>query len=126
MLEKNEKPAILIVEDEPLIRMTAVDFVEDAGFNAIEACNADEALALLHEHDDVCVLFTDVDMPGSMNGLQLANLVSKHWPPIGIVIVSGHRRATAKQMPEGGLFFPKPYDIDKVTEALKSIADQAA
>ena len=61
MRDTSEKPAILIVEDEPLIRMTAVDFVEDAGFKAIEACNADEALALLHQHDNVCVLFTDVD-----------------------------------------------------------------
>ncbi|NTF10695.1 response regulator [Agrobacterium rubi] len=123
MAQADCRPAVLIVEDEPLIRMNAVDFAEDAGLRAIEASNADEALAQLDQNDDISILFTDVDMPGSMNGFQLAEVVAQNWPPIGIIIVSGYRRATSGDLPEGGVFFPKPYDIEKVTAALKRIAE---
>ncbi len=114
-------PAILIVEDEPLIRMSAVDLVEDAGFRAIEASNAEEALQKLNMSSDIGILFTDIDMPGAMDGVDLANFVSKTWPAIGIVVVSGYRRATMKQMPSGGLFFSKPYDFSAISDALRDL-----
>lgn len=124
MTDNNEKsPAILIVEDEPLIRMNAVDLVEDAGFVAIEAANADEALEKLQQHDEICVLFTDIDMPGSMNGLFLANLVHTNWPPIKIIVVSGHLNARETDLPTGGLFFSKPYDINKISSVLQKLVD---
>ncbi|RYG97494.1 MAG: response regulator [Alphaproteobacteria bacterium] len=69
------------------------------------------------------ILFTDMYMPGSMNGFQLAEVVARNWPPIGIVVISGYGRATSSDLPEGGVFFPKPYDIEKVTAVLKRIAE---
>src|ERR1700694_5339722 len=82
-------PKVLVVEDEMMLRMRAVDIVEDAGFTAIEAVNADEALAILESRSDVDLLFTDIQMPGSMDGLRLAHAVHQRWPSIKIILVSG-------------------------------------
>lgn len=117
----NTSPTILIVEDEPLIRMSAVDLVEDAGYRALEASNAEEALQQLNATSDIGIVFTDIDMPGTMDGVDLANIVSMTWPTIGIVVVSGYRRATMKQMPKGGLFFSKPYDFCAISDALRNL-----
>ena len=81
--------AVLIVEDEPILRLHAVDLVEEAGFTAIEAKSADEAIAILESRSDIMLLFTDVHMPGSLDGLKLAHAVRDRWPPIKIVVVSG-------------------------------------
>ncbi|MCD6070007.1 MAG: response regulator receiver protein, partial [Microvirga sp.] len=82
-------PVILLVEDEPLVRMAAADDLQDAGFHVLEAANADVALAVLEScSDDVQVLFTDIDMPGSMNGLALAESVQQRWPHISLLISS--------------------------------------
>ncbi|TCR63457.1 response regulator [Bosea sp. BK604] len=84
------KLVVLVVEDQPLLRMDAVDFIEDAGFDTIEAGhNADEAIAILKTRDDVAILFTDIEMPGSMNGVKLAHAVRLGWPLVIIVVVSG-------------------------------------
>ncbi|QDG94418.1 response regulator (plasmid) [Rhizobium sp. NIBRBAC000502774] len=117
---------MLIVEDEPLIRLCAVDLVEDAGFEAIEASTADEALSRLTSSPNIDVLFTDIDMPGSINGLELATIVKRDWPSIGIIVVSGYRRANADQIPEGGLFFAKPYDFGSVASAIRQLAQSSA
>src|SRR6185295_18919869 len=82
-------PTVLIVEDEMMLRMRAVDIVEDAGFTPIEAVNADEALAILESRSDIVLLFTDIQMPGSMDGLKLAQAVHDRWPSIKIILVSG-------------------------------------
>src|SRR3982075_3368543 len=82
-------PTVLIVEDEMMLRMRAVDIVEDAGFTPLEAVNADDALALLESRSDIELLFTDIQMPGSMNGLKLAHAVHERWPAIKIILVSG-------------------------------------
>ena len=113
---------ILIVEDEPLVRMIAVDLVEEAGFEAIEASDADEAIALLEQVSDIRILMTDIDMPGSMNGLKLAAAVRDRWPPIKIVMVSGKQRPLMSEMPEQSLFFSKPYDIRKMADTLTKMA----
>ena len=91
--------AVLVVEDEPLLRMHAVDIVEDAGFVAIEARDADEAIAILEKRADVTLLFTDIQMPGSMDGLKLAHAVRDRWPPIKIVVVSGQMQLTQNDLP---------------------------
>ena len=83
------KPTVLVVEDEMLLRMRAVDIVEDAGFTSLEAVNADDALALLESRSDIDLLFTDIQMPGTMNGLKLAHAVHERWPAIKIILVSG-------------------------------------
>ncbi len=116
------KPAVLVVEDEPLLRMMAVDLVEDAGFEALEAANADEAIKILECRSDIRVIFTDIDMPGSMDGLLLAAAVRDRWPPIQIILTSGHVHISEVELPLGGLFFSKPYDHLQVTRALQTMA----
>ena len=82
-------PNVLIVEDEMMLRMRAVDIVEDAGFRSVEAVNADEAMSILESRSDISLLFTDIQMPGSMDGLKLAHAVHNRWPDIKIILVSG-------------------------------------
>ena len=96
-------PVVLVVEDEPLLRMLAVEVVEEAGFIAIEARDADEAVVLLESRSDITLLFTDINMPGSMDGLKLAHAVRNRWPPIKILVVSGKQslqplRASVEQL----------------------------
>jgi len=112
------KIVILVVEDEPMQRMMAVDLVEEAGFDVVEASNADEALIILEERSDIRIVFTDVDMPGSLDGLKLAAVIRDRWPPIEIVITSGKAAGRDGDLPERGVFFPKPYDRDRVAEKL--------
>lgn len=109
---------VLVVEDEPLVRMDAVDIVEEAGFVAIEASNADEAIRILETNPDIRIIFTDIDMPGSMDGIKLAFAVRDRWPPVVIMIVSGHHRPLAADMPENARFFSKPYGHAAIRSAL--------
>src|SRR5450755_289159 len=103
-------PKVLVVEDEILLRMRAVDIVEDAGFTPIEAVNADEAVAILESRSDIVLLFTDIQMPGSMDGLGLARSVRDRWPPIKIILVSGQVTPTAIEIPADSRFFGKPLE----------------
>ena len=114
--------AVLIVEDEPLIRIGAVKIIEDAGFEVIEAPSADEAIRILECRGDIRVVFTDIHMPGSMDGLKLAHAVRNRWPPIKIIVTSGRDLITEKDLPEGGRFFAKPYDPIEITGALREWA----
>ena len=84
-----DRPVVLLVEDQPLVRMLAADILEEAGFEVTEAATAPEALNHLERSDDVRVVFTDVDMPGGMNGLELARIVHARWPHIALVVTSG-------------------------------------
>lgn len=111
-----------MVEDDPLLRLDAMDLVEEAGFEAVEAADADRAMAILERDPTIAVLFTDVDMPGSMDGLSLAHLVHLRWPPMGILVTSGHLRVEARTLPENGLFFAKPYRPHLVQEAIARAA----
>lgn len=113
---------VLVVEDEPLLRLMAMDLVEDAGFQVVEAADADEAVAILETRTDIRIVFTDIDMPGSMNGMKLAAAVRDRWPPIEIIIVSGQVRLSEVDLPERSVFFSKPYDWQKVTATLHRIA----
>ncbi|MGF0540539.1 response regulator [Agrobacterium sp. ES01] len=111
---------VLVVEDEPLIRMSAVDLVESAGFSALEAADADEAVRII-ESSDIDIVFTDIDMPGSMDGLELAKWLNENWPSIHIIIASGRHVLCAEELPDRGCFFSKPYDEEKISEALKGM-----
>ncbi|ANY84941.1 response regulator receiver protein (plasmid) [Microvirga ossetica] len=103
-------PLVLVVEDEPLVRMTAVDELEEAGFPVLEAVNADEALRVLEARsDEVQVQFTDVHMPGSMDGMALAEQVHRRWPHILLLISSGRAQPDPDEIPDHGRFLPKPY-----------------
>ena len=83
------RPVVLVVEDEFLIRISAVEIIEDAGFDILQAADADEALEILQVRGDIRVIFTDIHMPGSMDGLRLAHAVRGRWPPIKIIATSG-------------------------------------
>jgi FOG: CheY-like receiver len=114
-------PVVLIVEDEPLLRMLAVEVVEDAGFVAIEACDADQAVILLESRTDISLLFTDINMPGSMDGLKLAHAVRDRWPPIKILLVSGQERLQLSELPSNSCFVGKPYQASALVEELRSM-----
>jgi len=116
------KVVVLIVEDEPLIRMVAVEMVWDAGFEVLEAGNADEAVRVLEARTDIRIVFTDIDMPGSMDGLRLAEAVRGRWPPIEIILTSGHPKGAAGELPERSVFIPKPYNSDQVVSTLRHLA----
>jgi two-component system, response regulator PdtaR len=113
-----KRRVVLIVEDEFLIRMDAVDMVRAAGFDVIEAENADEAILILERRFDITVVFTDVQMPGSMDGLKLAAAIRGRWPPIRIVATSGLRNVGKEDLPSGSRFLSKPYSAAQITGAL--------
>ncbi|OWV72769.1 two-component system response regulator [Rhizobium sp. R339] len=116
------KTKVVVVEDEPLLLMMAVEIVEEAGFEALEARDADEALHLLETVPGIRILLTDIDMPGSMDGLKLARAVRDRWPPVEIIVVSGMKQPDVDELPERGIFFPKPYDGRKLCDALVRMA----
>ena len=115
------RPVVLIVEDEPLIRMDTMEMIERAGFDTLEAADADEAIAILTARPDIHVLFTDIQMPGSMDGLRLAHFVRERWPPIKIIATSAHLRVDGYDLPNGGRFLPKPYAAHEVAAHLRDL-----
>ena len=122
-MEKQRRAVVLVVEDEPLMLIDAVDLVTEAGFEAIGAKNADEAIRILESRDDIRIVFTDVNMPGSMDGIKLAHAVRHRWPPIEIIVTSGLTLANVQELlPERGIFFPKPYTPAQVVSALHRLA----
>ena len=114
--------SVLVVEDEPLLRMDALDFIEQAGFIVFEARGADEAIRMLELHSEIRIVFTDINMPGSMDGLKLAHYVRGRWPPVQLIITSGNMIPRADEMPTGGVFLGKPYRPSQVTERLRAMA----
>lgn len=120
------RPAVLVVEDEPIIRMDAVGMIEDAGFRAYEASSADDGIILLEKHPDIGILFTDIDMPGSMDGVGLTHLVRDRWPTTKILVASGALEKVKASLPHGAQFFPKPYPMQEIVAALYELAQSPA
>jgi len=120
-LSASKRPVVLIVEDELLLRMDAADIIAAAGFEVIEAGNADEAIVILEARSDITVIFTDIQMPGSMDGLKLARAVRGRWPPIKIVATSGLVDVGEKDLPEGGRFLSKPYSPEAIAGVLRAL-----
>ncbi len=120
-MSDNTVPIILVVEDDWLLRSVAVELAEDAGFVAMEAANADEALLILERRADIAVMFTDIDMPGTMDGLKLAHAVRHRWPPIKIIIVSGKTHLNDADLPSETQFFSKPYSVPHMISELRSL-----
>jgi two-component sensor histidine kinase/CheY-like chemotaxis protein len=119
-------PNVLIVEDEMMLRMRAVDIVEDAGFCPVEAVNADEALSILESRSDISLLFTDIQMPGSMDGLKLAHAVHDRWPGIKIILVSGQVNPSDEEKPVDSRFFGKPLSQEKMIAELQAMVGAGA
>lgn len=120
MIPTAKRAVILIVEDELLIRMHAVEMIEET-FDVVEAGNADEAIAILEARLDITVVFTDIQMPGSMDGLKLATAVRDRWPPIKIVATSGHVKVGAGDLPQGSRFLRKPYSPAEIMNTLREL-----
>ena len=116
--------AVLVVEDDPILLMEAMELVEDAGLTAYGARNAEAAIGLLERHIDIRILFSDVEKPGSMDGLKLARAVRDRWPPVTIIMTSGRAKVTADDMPENGMFFAKPYPPTEIIQTLNRIAGE--
>jgi CheY-like chemotaxis protein len=116
---------VLVVEDEMLLRMRAVDMVEDAGYTPVEAVDADEAVAILESRSDIALLFTDIQMPGSMDGLKLAHAVRKRWPPIKIILVSGQLKLANIDIPTDSRFFGKPLEAKKMIAEMQDMIGHA-
>ena len=117
-----ERPVVLVVEDEFLIREYAVEIINEAGFEAIEAANADEAIEILESRGDIRIVFTDINMPGSIDGLRLAHAVRDRWPPIKLIVTSGHMTLPESALPKGGRFFSKPYQTSEIARTLQEFA----
>jgi CheY-like chemotaxis protein len=122
----HSSPVILIVEDELLFRMDSAGMIENAGFEVVQAGNADEAIAILQARPAIQVVFTDIQMPGSMDGLKLAQFVRDRWPPIKIGATSGRVRVGALDLPTGSVFLPKPYRGAQVVATLRELTSAAA
>ncbi|CAM3182381.1 Response regulatory domain-containing protein [Sphingomonas antarctica] len=114
--------SVLIVEDEPIVRMSACDMMEDAGYDAIEAADADEAIALLESRDDIALVFTDVEMPGSINGAALAAQVHDRWPPIRVIVTSGNATDLDLHLPPHAEFIAKPYRGSQISAMMARMA----
>jgi len=126
MTEADPVPVVLVVEDEMVLRMRAVDIVQDAGFVPIEAVSADEALKILESRDDIALLFTDIQMPGTMDGLALAHATHNRWPHIKIILVSGQIAVTDADKPDNSRFFPKPIEILKMVLELQAMVGKSS
>jgi CheY-like chemotaxis protein len=112
----DQKPPVLVVEDEIFIRMVAVDTLEERGYSMLEAGDASEALALIERTPGIALIFTDINMPGEKDGLDLASEVAKRWPEIEIIVTSGARKLPDEEIPDDGQFLPKPYSAAALTK----------
>lgn len=119
---KTTEAVVLVVEDEPLLRLVAISLVESEGFEAVEAEGADAAIAILEQRSDIRIVFTDIQMPGSMDGLKLAKFIRTRWPPIEPILTSGRLKIAQNDLPERGLFFPKPYEHEAIAQAPHRLA----
>lgn len=122
-----DSPVVVVAEDEALVRMLAVDILEEAGCAVIETANAEAALSVLDERSDVQVLVTDIEMPpGPLNGIDLARLTHERFPQISVVIVSGKVGPSPGDLPPGARFVPKPYSATKLTRVVQEVIASAA
>lgn len=113
---------VLVVEDEFLIRLDTVQMVEEAGCETLEAANAGEALAILARRPDIAIAFTDINMPGSMNGLELAQVIAENWPSVRVVLTSGKVVVRDEELPDHDRFIPKPFSSDQIARVLHELA----
>ena len=113
-----QRPVVLVVEDEFLIRANAIDMIAAAGFDVVEAAKAEEAISVLESRNDILIVFTDVHMPGSLDGLKLAHAVRNRWPPVKLIVTSGRSIIPETELPIGGRFVRKPYEPFQIARAL--------
>jgi two-component system, response regulator PdtaR len=115
------QPVILLVEDEPLVRLTQMDVLREAGFWVLEAEDADEAFDILRRRGDVSVILTDVDMPGSLDGFEFSRLAAQGWPDVGVLVISGKAFPDEGDLPPSAVFIAKPVQPDALVDQLKTV-----
>ena len=123
---KNGKAVVLVVEDSTIIRMGALELALSAGYEALEARDADEAIRILESRDDIDLVFTDVQMPGTMDGIKLSHYIRDRWPPVKLIVASGNAILEETSLPVGSRFFSKPYDEHSITDAMARLLSSAA
>ena len=121
-----KKVTVLVVEDEVLILLDIVDYLESEGFRVLRAANAAQAIEMLEREPAISIIFTDVEMPGTMDGLKLAALVRDRWPPVKIVVTSGHKTVEITDLPDGGVFFSKPYRPEELAITFRELTSLAS
>ena len=117
-----KRAAILVVEDETLLRLHAVDFLTDEGYLVLDAANADEAIRILEARGDVALVSTDVNMRGSMDGLRTVELIHRRWPSVLLIVTSGKNALRDSDLPDSGRFIPKPYTSERVLQVVQQLA----
>lgn len=115
-----------MVDDEPLLRMDLAEMLQEAGYKTIEAGHAAEAIQLLEQNPEITAVFTDIQMPGSLDGLALSHVVRDRWPPTAIIVCSGNRRPEPIDMPSGAYFLAKPIGTSLLTKVLEDVAGSTA
>jgi CheY-like chemotaxis protein len=119
--DKLSLPVVLIVDDDPDLRSLMVDIVEDAGFMVVVAGDADEAAVILEARLDIALVLTDINMPGSMDGLKLAHAVRERWPSIKIIVMSGQMHPHGRELPADSRFFAKPFRPEHMMSEIQSL-----
>ena len=119
------RQVVLVVEDSAMIRMSAVDLVLSAGYEALAASDADEAIRILEARSDIDLVFTDVQMPGTMDGIKLCHYIRERWPPVKLLVASGNAILEESSLPSGSTFFSKPYDDHTITDAIGRMLSEA-
>jgi two-component system, response regulator PdtaR len=119
------KSVVLVVEDHPLVRMGVLEVMIEAGFEALEAGSAVEAIRMLETRSDIHLVFTDAEMPGTMDGIELVHYIRKRWPPVKLIVVSGKKAIAPAELPAGAKFFPKPYRERTIVDAMTGMLSDA-
>jgi len=114
-----KSPKVLVVEDEAILRFAIIEHLSANGFEVLEAGNSAEAFDILEKQPRIDFVLTDIDMPGTLDGLMLAKFAAERWPQIRVVVVSGKRKAEITDLPDGSIFFSKPYDPATISSELK-------
>jgi len=114
-------PIVLVVEDDDSLRMLATDIVEETGLPVLAAADGEEAVRLLDRYPDIGILFTDINMPGEVDGITLARIARDRHPFMQLLFVSGYVTQDSAALPEGGHFFGKPYDVEQISSTLMKL-----
>jgi CheY-like chemotaxis protein len=124
--KQHELVSVLIVEDEPLVRLVAVEAIEAAGFRAYAAANADDAIGILERQCNIRLVFTDINMPGSMDGIRLAHCVRDRWPKVQFIITSALLKFGEAELPRGSVFVSKPYSPEQIVRKIEKMSEANA
>lgn len=122
MSKQHELVGVLVVEDEPLVRLVALEAIEAAGFKAYAAADADEAISVLERQRNIRLVFTDINMPGSMDGIRLAHCVRDRWPPVQFIVTSGQLKFREAELPPGSVFVSKPYSPEQIVRKIEKMS----